>query len=364
MSEKPKKLYPFRFKPTEFERPWGKETWTAADMGFADSEIENGWLSGNTMSDLMETYLERVVGENVYQYYGRQFPVLVKFLEIDGTMPLTVNPDDSVAMERYDSLGTAKLWYVEDASPDARLRIGFIRDVTATEFYEKCMDGTADDLMTEIVPRKGQHYMITPGTVHSATGRLKIVCISESSDANFTLCDPALPQEDKEMQMLQIAEAMDFIDFTRAGDCTLTADEGSLATALVERPEFNVTRINLSDPLHIYTEKFESYIIYVCLEGEASIQYSAANDSGETVTENIVLSRNGTVMIPAELPDFLLVPRDRSTVLLEVVTRPCEDVDGYIDPNTEPFLEGEDYGGVEDDTEAEEEDDSDEPVYS
>ncbi|MGM9735047.1 MAG: hypothetical protein ACI3ZL_01405 [Candidatus Cryptobacteroides sp.] len=361
-----RKLYPFRFLPITFDRSWGRETWTVADLGFADSEIEGGWLGGNTISDLMETYLERVVGENVYQYYGRQFPVMVRFLEIDSDMPLTVNPGDAVAMERYDSLGMAKLWYVLDASPDARLRIGFRRDVTASEFYTGCMDGTVDDLLQEIVPRKGGHYMIAPGTVHSATGRLKLVCICESSDANFTLCDPGLPQEDKEIQMLQIGEALDFIDFGKAGDSSAVADEGPIATILVERPEFNVTKINLSAPLHIYTEKFESYIIYICVDGEASIQYSSPTESGGNLTQDIVLRRNEAVMIPAELPDFLLVPRSTSTVLLEAVTRPAEDVDGYIDPDTEPFLEGEDYGGVEDETDGLEDDseEPDEPIYS
>ena len=46
--------------------------------------------------------------------------------------------------------------------------------------------------------------------------------------------------------------------------------------------------------------------------------------------------------------DFYLVSRERSTVLLEAVTRPSEYVDDYIDPATEAFLEGEDYEGLED----------------
>ena len=55
-----------------------------------------------------------------------------------------------------------------------------------------------------------------------------------------------------------------------------------------------------------------------------------------------------TMLIPAELPDFFLVPRDRSTVLLEAVTRPVDEVDSYIDINTQAFLEDEDYEGLED----------------
>jgi hypothetical protein len=41
-------------------------------------------------------------------------------------------------------------------------------------------------------------------------------------------------------------------------------------------------------------------------------------------------------------------------VLLEAVTRPEDDVDEYIDPTTEAFLENEDYEGIEDEVEDEE----------
>ena len=54
------------------------------------------------------------------------------------------------------------------------------------------------------------------------------------------------------------------------------------------------------------------------------------------------------MMVPADMEDFYLVPRDRSTVLLESVTRIEETLDNYIDPSTDPFLEDEDYEGLED----------------
>ena len=63
--------------------------------------------------------------------------------------------------------------------------------------------------------------------------------------------------------------------------------------------------------------------------------------------ETYEFAKGETILIPAELPDFYLVPRDKNTVLLEAVTRPEEEVDEYIDPTTEAFLENEDYEGVE-----------------
>ena len=67
--------------------------------------------------------------------------------------------------------------------------------------------------------------------------------------------------------------------------------------------------------------------------------------------ETYEFEKGETILIPADMPDFFLVPRDRSTLLLEATTRPEEDVDGYIDPTTEAFLENEDYEGLENEDE-------------
>ena len=64
--------------------------------------------------------------------------------------------------------------------------------------------------------------------------------------------------------------------------------------------------------------------------------------------DNYEFSKGETILVPADMPDFYLVPRDRSTVLLEAVTMPAEELDEYIDPSTEAFLENEDYEGLED----------------
>ena len=122
---------------------------------------------------------------------------------------------------------------------------------------------------------------------------------------------------------------------------------------LVECPQFCVSKIALTDPLHIYTEHFGSFIVYICLEGAASIQVPSTKENGEACMDNYEFKKGETILVPADMPDFFLVPRDSDTLLLEAVTRPEEIVDGYIDPETEAFLEGEDYEGLEDETDDE-----------
>lgn len=396
-----KKLYPLKFVPIPSRRPWGGkalvkdlgkhfvecyedgnetvlgedvlvgESWELADMGFEDSVVENGWLAGNTIGELMETYLERIVGENVYNYYGRQFPLLIKFLDINDKLSVQVHPDDEIAAERYDSLGKSELWYIIDAKPGSKIYAGFTREVSAQEFYDRCLNGTVEEILNVIYPKAGDTFLIAPGTVHAADGGILIAEIQESSDMTFRLYDWGREFNPATARKLHLEEAIDLIDYNafdqglyrkgplwgdeascepcHKGECDEHShDEGKVVETLVESPQFNVSKLTLTDPLHIYTEKFESFIVYVCMEGAASIQVPAVNEKGQECMHNYEFAKGETILVPAEMPDFYLVPRDRSTVLLEAVTRPMEAMDEYIDPETEAFLDDEDYEGLED----------------
>ena len=351
------------------------ESWEIADMGFEDSVVADGWLAGNTISEVMETYIERVVGENVYNYYGRQFPLLVKFLDINGKLSVQVHPDDEIAAERYDALGKNEIWYVLEAGPDAKIYAGFNREMTAQELYDRCHDGTVAETLNVIRPKKGDVIHMKPGTVHAAEGGLLVVEIQESSDMTFRLYDWGREFNPETARPLHLEEAIDFIDYgpfdqslfrkgpawgkeeshepcgheCRCGSHHHHHEDEKVVENLVEGNPFNVAKISLTDPLHIYTEKFESFILYVCVEGAASVQIPSTNERGEACMENYEFSKGETILVPADMPDFFLVPRDRSTVLLEATCRPETDFDAYIDPGTEAFLEGEDYEGLEDD---------------
>ena len=401
-----KKLYPLKFIPVPSRRPWGGnalvtelgkhfvevddegnetvlgadvligESWELADMGIEDSVVENGWLAGNTIGEIMETYLERIVGENVYNYYGRQFPLLVKFLDINDKLSVQVHPDDEVSAERYDSLGKAEIWYIMDAKPGAKMYCGFTRDITAQEFYDRCQNGTVEDVLNVIYPKKGDVVYITPGTVHAADGGILVAEIQESSDMTFRLYDWGREFNPETARGMHLEEAIDLIDY-RAFDPGIyrkgplwgddasyvpckpregeechcheeESQEGQIIQNLVECPQFCVTKISLKDPLHIYTEQFESFIVYICLEGAASIQVPSTKENGVAYMENYEFGKGETILVPADMPDFYLVPRDTDTLLLEAVTRPEEALDAYIDPTTEAFLEGEDYEGLDD----------------
>ena len=184
-----KNLYPLRFTPSATQRPWGRDTWLLADLGFIDSETAGGWLDGNSLSELMETYLERMVGDDTFEYYGLQFPVTVRVLDLDGRTPVFVHPDDTIAEQRFDSLGKTAVWYVVSAEPGAVARVGFKRKVTAAELYAAAQAGTLEPLMNEIPLKAGATVPADPGVVYAFSGKARLIEVSEASSLVFDLTD-------------------------------------------------------------------------------------------------------------------------------------------------------------------------------
>ena len=365
-----RQLYPLKFVPQEETGVWGKEIWTIADLGFADSEVvQGGWLGGNTLSDLMETYLERIVGEDIYQWYGRQFPLSIKFLEINGETPLLVHPDDEIASQRYDALGKRESWYILEADPQAVIRMGFNKDISVAEFYNRCLDGSVNQVLNVIRPKAGDFIDILPGTVHSASGKMRVAVVQESSELNLRLWNPdgaagkegAAGKDGAENgasgESLMLEEAIDFIDYRKYDGSTCQPAESraeEAVTRLIQCKEFTVNEMHINDALRISTEKFGRFIIYTCIRGEVSIQTASTDGKGGANTSECRLKSGETVLIPADMPDFLIVPVEKGSVLLEAMVEDCEQTDSYINPDAAPFLEGEDYEGLDAETEEEE----------
>ena len=297
MENENKKLPPLKFLPDKAEMPWGTVEYRLADLGFVDSMVSEGWLGGNTLSDIIQTYLERLTGETSFNWYGTQFPVLVKHLDVKGRTSLHVNPDDESAEQRYDAFGKTALWYVEEAGPNARLYLGFKRDVTAAEFWEACNNNNVAPLLHSITPKAGESYLIVPGLVHAAKD-VKLLEVAECSELWFRLHDWGGSERE-----LHLEEAIDLIDF-RAWKNVLPQNGTTV-------PQFGLQKIELKEPLQNSSEGLEdTFLLYIGLSGSAVIDVP---DEGK-----VSIKKGEVVLIPAETDKFFLIPSDRDTVLLEV----------------------------------------------
>lgn len=292
--------------------PWGHVDYLLADLGFVDSVAVEGWLKGNTLSDIMQTYLERVVGETAFDWYGTQFPVLVKKLDIKGRTSLHITPDDETAEQRYDAFGKTALWYVTEVGPEARLYLGFKRPVGAEEFFRACADGSVEDLLYSVKPRVGESYLITPGLVHAAKD-VTLLEIAESSELWFRLHDWG--STDREMHL---EEAFDLINFDQYHRTAAPSRE-----LLAAEDQFTVGQIHLKSPLESHAGIEETFLIYICVGGEATLK---------TKEDKFTIKAGELILVPAELSEFTLAPVGDTAVVLEVRMDPRASDDIVSEP--------------------------------
>ena len=301
--EEEKKLYPFRLAVLEDAYSWGTDTFRLADLGYRETLVRDGWLAGNTLGEVMDLYMDRVVGERVFSFFGRQFPVQVKDIRVRGRMPLRVHPDNEIALQRYDLLGREKLWYVQQAGPGATLYLGLREDMNAGTFYSACLDCSIIDHLNAVHPKAGDRFFLSPGTVHAAEGDLRIIEVSQSSPLDFLLCgwhEPVSPEEFEES--LDLVSALDFISYKRyeAGHET----------------EFNVEIRPLRSPMQV--SDADSFVVYSCLRGNVNLRMVQ-----DSIPLHYSLKEGETLLIPSECPDYLVEPEGEA-LILEVSVNPQE----------------------------------------
>lgn len=319
MDSEQKTLYPLSFEPAAGELG---DTWLLADLGWRDSAVTRGWLEGNTLGEIMETFMERVIGDNAFYFFGRQFPLSVR--RLSGRTPLWVCPDDAFAAERYDALGRKKWWYVLRAGKGARVYAGLRRDITATEFYEASFRQEVPDFMRVYEPAAGESFLLEPGILHGADGDIEVLEIAESSPLDCQVCTwNGMPAEE-----FGAVEAMEF--------ARLTAGEPVRGALPCSCDEFDIARIDLHDPVRV--EGDEQFSVLVCLSGKASVQTGTSSKGANASSEEgsgagrYPVAAGGVLLIPAELNTYFLVPEAADTVLLEASVRRVPEI--AKDPTT------------------------------
>ena len=320
--EEEKKLYPLRLSPLESRYGWGSESFLLADLGYRDSLVREGWLAANALSEVMETFLDRLVGEDVFDWFGQQFPFQVKSVRVRGRMPLRVHPDDDTARPRYDALGKEKFWYVTRAGRDACVLAGVERPCDATTFYLACLENRVESLLRHIPVQTGSWLHIPAGVPHAALGDLDLVEVSESSGLDFWLCSwgEELSSEEFDPSM-SLTDALDFVRLTPGG-----VGVGKPGQCALTLPQFSVRLLHLGGPQPVRLTPDSSCRGYVCVQGRCRVRALMADGLDGAWS----LGPEEVLLVPAECASYVLEPEGGPAEVLEILVEHRTERDPYI----------------------------------
>ena len=331
-------LYPLKFKPIYKDKIWGGqklktllhkdfsplpncgESWELSGMPGNESVAANGFLKGNSLNEILEIYLGDLVGEGVFDQFGEEFPLLVKWIDAEEDLSVQVHPDDATARRRHQCNGKTELWHVVDAAAGAGLYVGFKPGTDKAAYLQALQDGTLEKLLQFHEVKKGDTFFIPAGTVHSI-GKGVLLCeIQQSSDTTYRIFDWNRKTADGKSRELHTDQALDVLDFEQKQTFQLpVAEHFNSTTPLLRSPFFNLNLLAFDRPLEKVYAAIDSFVIYLCTEGKVTFVH-------EEGTEELVCGE--TLLIPASMTEVRLFPQKRSQ-LLEI----------YMDCERFPFQE-------------------------
>jgi len=331
-----RKLYPLKFEPILKQRLWGGtklnavlqkpvgeasdigESWELSGVPGDVSVVSNGFLKGNSLNELLEVYMSELVGDMVFEKFGTEFPLLIKFIDANDVLSIQVHPDDELARERHNSFGKTEMWYVMQADKGARLISGFRKDTSKDEYLKALESKNLDDLLASHEVSPGDVFFIPAGRVHAIGKGILLAEIQQTSDVTYRIYDFDRRDDQGNSRELHTSQALDAIDFSGGEDYkTHYVPRPNGVTPIVESPYFVTSLIDLQGrELKKDFYNLDSFIILMCVEGEGEIIYQ--DGQAEPV------SMGDTVLVPAELKNFSISTHD-TCKLLEVYIPDAEE---------------------------------------
>lgn len=302
-------LYPLKFKYIEKPKVWGGEHWLISGYGHDVSIVENGYLAGNDLNDLVETYMDELVGGNIYQLFGNMFPLLIKWIFADDNLSIQVHPDDMAAAE-IEQNGKTEMWYVTE-SKDGSVVTGWMRDMDQDSVRRALSDNTLLDKLRVVNVKKGDVAFLPAGKVHALRRGTQVLEIQENSDVTYRLYDYNRPGMDGKMRPLHIEDALAVMDYSHTEYPLISYQcDMNQATNLVQDEHFITNIICFDRPIARDYAALDSFVIYIVVEGSCEIKWE-----DQPKEEQTILHKNEAVLIPATLDDIQLIPQGQVRIL-------------------------------------------------
>jgi mannose-6-phosphate isomerase len=318
-------LYPLKFKPIFKDKIWGGpkarthlgldfsplpncgEVWVLSGYPDNESVVSNGFLHGNTLNELLEVYMEELVGDRIFERFGAEFPLLIKILDSNDWLSIQVHPDDTLAARRHQGSGKTEMWYVIDAEPDAELISGFRKTITAEVYLEKLESGQLTSLMIYEKAHRGDVFFVPSGRVHALGPGLFIAEIQQSSDHTYRIFDFDRVDANGKSRELHTDLALDALDFQFHADIkTKYTPEFNQTVPLVQSEYFETSLLHFGTTIDKDYAGLDSFVILFCVDGKCSVEH----DNGKEK-----LKAGEAMLVPSCINDIRLETAREAKIL-------------------------------------------------
>ncbi len=307
------KTYPLQFYPIFKERIWGGtklktvlnkpiisgitgESWELSTVEGDVSVVSNGDLKGNSLNDLINLDPEAILGTDVYKRFGKQFPLLFKYLDAREDLSIQVHPNDELAKKRHNSFGKTEMWYVLQADEDARIIVGFKKQSNAAEYLENLKNKTLLSILMDVKVKPGDVFFLETGTVHAIGAGIVVAEIQQTSDITYRLYDFDRVDDKGNSRELHVDLALDAINYNKIETHKKYDSIQNQSNPIVDCPYFTTNFLPLKGLVSV-NKTVSTFTVYMCVEGNFEIEYEG---------EKFQYKKGDTILIPAAMKTFVL----------------------------------------------------------
>lgn len=323
-------LYPLKFSPVLKERVWGGnslaarygkkadpdtkigESWELSGIQGDISQVANGFLEGNSLEEIIEVYMGDLVGEDIFEKFGREFPLLIKLIDAADDLSIQVHPGDELARERHHAWGKTEMWYILEAADDAIIYTGFNREMNKESFIRSLEEGNIEKMLNTEKPSPGDVFFLPPGRVHAIGKGVLLAEIQQASDITYRIWDWNRNGLDGNPREMHTELAVDAIDYkTRDSYKQKTDPQRNNTVNLIDCDYFTTNILEADQKMLKDYTLIDSFVVYICTEGRAVLEWE---------DKKMDMLRGDTVLIPAIMNSIYINP-DPAARLLEIHIR-------------------------------------------
>jgi mannose-6-phosphate isomerase len=321
------RLYPLKFKPIIKDKIWGGtrlekvlnkkiktdkagESWEISGYPGDVSKVRNGFLAGNSLEEIIEIYMGDLVGDAVFYKFGTLFPLLIKFIDANDALSVQVHPNDELALKQFHSFGKTEMWYVIDAEKDAEIIVGFNQPVTPEIYQNHLQKKSLLNILNKEKTAAGDVFFLPAGRIHAIGAGVLLAEIQQTSDATLRIYDFDRLDDKGNPRELHTEKALEAINFNPVKEFrTHYTKTPNQSNCLAACEYFTTNFLELTHVIQKDYVAFDSFVVFMCLDGRFTIQYYD--------TEEEKVSKGETILLPAEIKNIRLVP-DGSARILEI----------------------------------------------
>ena len=314
------KFYPLTFTPILKDRIWGGtklksylnksivsettgESWEISTVPGDISVVASGVFEGKNINEIIDLHPTEILGKSVIARFGKQFPLLFKFIDAKEDLSIQLHPNDELAKQRHNSFGKTEMWYVMQADETARLVVGYKNDSNQQEYLEKLADKKLVSLLEEYPVKKGDVFYLETGTIHAIGAGVVVAEIQQTSDVTYRIYDWDRVDANGNGRELHTELALEAINYNTTNSKIEYSEEPNQSTKVVDCPYFKTNIIALQDRF-IWKKSNDAFTVFMCTNGQFELVLN-----GEIMRYQM----GDTILIPAIIDHLTL--KGKATVL-------------------------------------------------